>query len=190
MTGAGMLDSLLTYAPVLVIVGCVLYFLAAPLITAWRARASPQFAVETYFQDPQENYAKKLFPSIFDPPSLFITLVVPAYNEELRLAPMMDETMRYLRGRQQQDERFTYEVIIVDDGSTDQTVRVAHGYSRKYGADVVRLLQLQRNHGKGGAVRKGMLRGRGRYLLMVDADGATRINDLEVCMYVIAALLP
>ena len=138
-----------------------LFFLLSPLIVAWRQRASPQYAVETYFEDPGEGGARKLFPSLFDQPSRYITLVVPAYNEELRLPSMMDETLRYLAQRQQQDARFTWEIIIVDDGSSDQTVRVAHDYSARCGADAVRVLRLARNHGKGGAVRKGALRARG-----------------------------
>ena len=64
--------------------------------------------------------------------------------------------------RQQQDARFTWEIIIVDDGSSDQTVRVAHDYSARRTTDAVRVLRLARNHGKGGAVRQGALRARGR----------------------------
>ena len=50
-------------------------------------------------------------------------------------------------------------------------------YMTRYGADKIRLCKLHQNHGKGGAVRKGMMRARGEILLMVDADGATRIQD-------------
>lgn len=77
------------------------------------------------------------------------------------------------------DENFTFEVIVVDDGSVDATSTVVLEYTHKYGAETVRLCKLVHNNGKGGAVRKGMLRSRGRYLLMADADGATEFADLE-----------
>jgi dolichyl-phosphate beta-glucosyltransferase len=92
---------------------------------------------------------------------------------------MMDETMAYLEKRQYQDSGFTYEVIIVNDGSTDNTSDVALGYVTKYGADRVRLLEFTHNRGKGGAVKMGCLSCRGERVLMVDADGATKISDVE-----------
>ena len=67
---------------------------------------------------------------------------------------------------------------MVDDGSRDGTSRVALAYSAKHTCDLVRVMTLPQNVGKGGAVQQGMLHARGRYLLMVDADGATDIRDL------------
>jgi len=120
-----------------------------------------------------------LFPSIFDRSSVLISLIAPAYNEELRMRAMMDETMAYLVDREQRDRDFTYEVIIVDDGSKDKTTQVGLEYSKRYTVDRVRVLRLATNQGKGGAVQQGMMHARGRYLLMVDADGATDIRDLS-----------
>ena len=71
-----------------------------------------------------------------------------------------------------------YEILIVDDGSKDKTSEVALKYVKKYGSDKIRLLTLEKNAGKGGALQMGMLHGRGKYLLMVDADGASKISDL------------
>lgn len=73
---------------------------------------------------------------------------------------------------------FTWEMVIVDDGSKDKTAQVAQKLVQAHGSDSVRLLKLFRNSGKGAAVRKGMMRGRGKYLLMADADGATLASDL------------
>ena len=66
---------------------------------------------------------------------------------------MMDETMSYLQDRQTTDRSFSYEVIIVNDGSPDATAKQALEYVQKYGTDKVRLLDLVKNRGKGGAVR-------------------------------------
>ncbi len=119
------------------------------------------------------------FPSVYEPATKRMSLIVPAYNEEVRLPTMLDETLHYLEARERRDRDFTFEIIIVDDGSRDNTARIALAYSKMKGTDKVRLLRLHCNHGKGGAVRKGMLRARGELLLMVDADAATRISDVE-----------
>lgn len=122
---------------------------------------------------------KQAFPSLHDPYSIELSVVVPAYNEELRLPVMMEEAMDYLEQRQKKNPSFTYEVIVVDDGSKDKTTQVAMEYTRKYGAEKVRILTLVKNRGKGGAVRMGMLSSRGRVILMADADGATKFCDIE-----------
>lgn len=77
------------------------------------------------------------------------------------------------------DEMFTYEVIVVSDGSSDGTVSLALKYSKRYTVDKFRVLELLDNRGKGGAVRLGMLSARGRYLLFADADGATKFSDFD-----------
>ena len=65
--------------------------------------------------------------------------------------PMLDECLNYLENQKSGDS-FKYEVIIVSDGSTDKTVSIAMQYSEKYGTDKVRVLELEKNRGKGGAV--------------------------------------
>ncbi|XP_067889564.1 dolichyl-phosphate beta-glucosyltransferase isoform X2 [Heterodontus francisci] len=122
---------------------------------------------------------KELFPTIHDPPTKELSVIVPSYNEEKRLPLMMDETLEYLEQRQKKDSSFTYEVIVVDDGSKDETTEVALNYSKEYGSDQVRVLTLVKNRGKGGAVKMGVLSSRGRYVLMADADGATKFADIE-----------
>lgn len=83
------------------------------------------------------------------------------------------------RRRDRTGPSFTYEVVIVDDGSADGTARVAFSAARARGADAVRVLRLPRNRGKGAAVRAGAFVTRGERLLMMDADGATRVADLD-----------
>jgi len=110
---------------------------------------------------------------------VYLSVIVPSYNEEERLPVMLDETLAYLSDRQKREPTFTYEIIIVDDGSKDKTTQVAHEYAQKQSPDTIRVLTLKRNRGKGGAVKRGMMCARGQYLLMVDADGATKFADID-----------
>lgn len=82
--------------------------------------------------------------------------------------------------------KFTYEIIVVDDCSSDDTASIVReSYCRK---DTVRLISLDQNEGKGSAVRRGMLAARGAYLLMADADSATDIRDYDKLMAGMAKL--
>ncbi|XP_035828169.1 dolichyl-phosphate beta-glucosyltransferase isoform X2 [Aplysia californica] len=133
---------------------------------------------EKFYFDPSSK-SKRMFPDYSENPSLDLSVIVPAYNEEQRLPVMMEETMEYLEKRQTENPSFKYEVIIVDDGSKDQTTEIGLKQSEQYGAEKVRVLTLQRNRGKGGAVRLGVLSSRGRQILFVDADGASKFSDLD-----------
>lgn len=66
---------------------------------------------------------------------------------------MLDEAFEYLEKREQSDATFQYEVIVVSDGSKDLTVEIALRYAKKYTTEKVRVLNLIKNRGKGGAVR-------------------------------------
>ncbi|XP_056140634.1 LOW QUALITY PROTEIN: dolichyl-phosphate beta-glucosyltransferase [Lampris incognitus] len=149
----------------------VIAHVTATMIDVKRHEKEKYFITDTGEKEP--------FPSLHDPHSRELSVVIPAYNEELRMPVMMDEAMEYLEKRQKLHPLFTYEVIVVDDGSKDKTTEVALHYTRKYGADKVRILTLVKNRGKGGAVRMGMLSSRGKVILMADADGATKFADLE-----------
>ena len=77
----------------------------------------------------------------------------PCQTFHLLAVPLMlDECLDYLEGRQKGDSKFSYEVIVVDDGSRDRTTDVGLKYSRKMGTNKVRVLTLVKNRGKGGAV--------------------------------------
>ncbi|KAK9156431.1 hypothetical protein Sjap_003911 [Stephania japonica] len=93
-------------------------------------------------------------PSVFDPAEKYMSLIIPAYNEEHRLSGALDETMSYLQQRAAKDKSFSYEVLIVDDGSSDGTSRIAFDFVRRYSVDKVRVILLGRNCGKGEAIRK------------------------------------
>jgi dolichyl-phosphate beta-glucosyltransferase len=98
------------------------------------------------------------------------SVVIPAYNEAHRLPRFLDTVVTYLEGR---DE--PYEVIVVDDASTDQTSEIVA--ARR--VSTVTVLRRDRNGGKGVAVRAGMLSAKGAYRLFADADGATPIEELK-----------
>lgn len=106
------------------------------------------------------------------PSSLYLSVIVPAYNEQERLPSMLEEAFEYLESR-----RFSYEIIVVDDGSRDKTTQVALSFVRKYGVNKIRVIGLEKNRGKGGAIRIGILAARGELCLFADADGATKFED-------------
>ncbi|KAI0954489.1 hypothetical protein AcW1_006368 [Taiwanofungus camphoratus] len=91
---------------------------------------------------------------------------------------MLQSTIAHLSSSALRDR--TYEILVVDDGSTDDTAQQTLKFALGYPDSNIRVVQLVENAGKGGAVRHGMLYGRGRRLLMVDADGASRFEDLEL----------
>ncbi|KAH6802932.1 Nucleotide-diphospho-sugar transferases superfamily protein [Perilla frutescens var. frutescens] len=164
------------------IVASVLLFglLAAIVFASFRRKYSHMCHVEAppVFEDPNSLNPVPC-PHILDPAEKYISLIIPAYNEEHRLPGALDETLIYLQERAAKDKSFSYEVVIVDDGSADSTKRVAFDFVKRYTVENVRIVLLGRNHGKGEAIRKGMLHSRGELLLMLDADGATKVSDLE-----------
>jgi len=134
---------------------------------------------EDSFVDPNLSDARVKFASLNEPDTLYLSIIIPAYNEKQRLPIMLDETLSYLKQRKAKDSNFTYELIVVDDGSKDTTSQISLKYSRFESTKVIRVLTLSKNRGKGGAVKRGMMVARGKYLLMADADAATKIQDLE-----------
>ncbi|KAL8232138.1 hypothetical protein R6Q57_001916 [Mikania cordata] len=127
----------------------------------------------------------------------YISLILPAYNEELRLPGALDETMNYLQERAGKDHSFTYEVIIVDDGGKDGTKRVAFDFVRKYKVDNVcaswkesgRRRSYKKTHCLcESIVKQEMLHSLGKLLLMLDADGANKVDDLEKLVKQILAI--
>jgi len=147
-------------------------------ILVFTPKKKPNHKSENYFHNPQTN-KEVPFPSVFDEPTVNLSFILPSYNEEQRLPKTLDHKLKYLEGRKQRDPKFTYEIIVVCDGSQDSTSRVALDYSKKFGTDKVRLLKLAVNRGKGGAVTQGILRARGEKIIFADADGATAVEDVE-----------
>ena len=104
--------------------------------------------------------------------SPFLSIVIPAHNEETRLPPSLAQIHDYL---QRQD--YSYELIIVENGSADRTYAVAKEHADAY--SYIRVIQSPDNlRGKGLAVKQGMLAARGAWRFICDADLSMRIEDI------------
>ncbi len=107
-------------------------------------------------------------------PNPELSVVIPAYNEAAVIAPTLEAIDAYLTRAQ-----LTHEIIVVDDGSLDRTVAVVRGLSGTQPA--LRLLDAP-HQGKGAAIKQGVLAATGRYLLFLDADHSTRIEEIQKCL--------
>jgi glycosyltransferase involved in cell wall biosynthesis len=106
----------------------------------------------------------------------FLSVVVPAYNEERRLPETLAQILTYLKG-----QAYRSELIVADDGSTDGTAALVEELAARLfdlNEGAVRLLRLD-HRGKGFAVRAGALAAHGEYILLCDADLATPIEEWE-----------
>ena len=162
-------------------------------------------------------------------PAIFMSVVVPAYNEEARLTGMLEEAVDFLqthygdahganveqkipsqtssetktngRASNSQASARGWEILIVSDGSTDKTVDIALEFAKEHQLSEypprkpgpwspnpqhsthiphgsIRVVALEQNRGKGGAVTHGMRHVRGQYTIFADADGASKFDDL------------
>ena len=101
-----------------------------------------------------------------------VSVIIPAYNEAERIVPYLRECLAFFRRRAE-----LFELLVVNDGSRDATAQVIREKSRA--AEELGLVTYSSNHGKGHAVRLGMLAARGTWRLFTDADGATPISECE-----------
>ncbi len=98
------------------------------------------------------------------------SIVIPAYNEGARLAATLEKVLAYMH-----DQRWDAEVIVVNDGSRDNTADIVRTFAAKDPA--LRLVENPGNHGKGYSVRNGMLNARGQVVLFSDADLSSPIEE-------------
>ena len=104
--------------------------------------------------------------------NIYLSIVIPAYNEGKKISATLSSMNEYLR---KQD--FSYEILVVDDGSTDNTADVVKKLEKKIVG--LRLVANKKNHGKGYVVRQGMLEANGQYRLFTDADNSTTLDHLD-----------
>lgn len=98
-----------------------------------------------------------------------LSIVIPAYNEQERLAPSLERIAAYAEGT-----GIDWELVVVDDGSVDATGRIASEFLRGRRG---KLLRNQENRGKGYSVRRGVLEASGRWALLTDADLSAPIEE-------------
>src|SRR5208283_5165101 len=103
---------------------------------------------------------------------VYLSVVIPAYNEEDRLRRHLPGIVEFLQSKGR-----PFEIIVVNDGSKDDTARVTEEFAKTH--PMVRLISLSPNRGKGGAVKAGMLEARGRFVLFTDADQSTPITEVD-----------
>ncbi len=100
-----------------------------------------------------------------------LSVIIPAYNEEKRLPTTLESVHKFLT-----DSERSFEIIVVDDGSSDGTKDVVNAFAGEHCG--IRLITHRPNQGKGYSVRAGMLKAEGDLLLLDDADGASPIEEL------------
>jgi glycosyltransferase involved in cell wall biosynthesis len=106
-------------------------------------------------------------------PTMKLSVIIPAYNEEDRIVNTLKETFAYL-----EVQAYESEVLIVSDGSHDQTGQVVNRFSPPERVRL-RFLEYHPNRGKGYAVRYGMLRGQGQVMMFMDADYSVPMVAVE-----------
>src|SRR3990167_11040656 len=103
---------------------------------------------------------------------LLLSVIIPAYNEEPNFKPgVLDEVPKYLK-----KQSYSYEVIIVDDGSEDNTAKLAD----KFASNHKNFRVIKNPHqGKAETVKTGVLASMGQYVLFTDFDQATPLSEVE-----------
>jgi len=103
---------------------------------------------------------------------MFLSVVIPAFNEEKRLPETLKKVKAYL-----EKQSYDWEVLIVNDGSRDRTAAVVSDLVGKWQG--FRLIDNKENRGKGAVVKQGMLEAKGDWRLYMDADNSTDISEIE-----------
>lgn len=112
-----------------------------------------------------------------------LSIIIPSFNEEKRLPRALDRLHEYFSASGRSGDAI--EIVVVDDGSADGTVRIATEWARQWPS--IRLVSNGVNRGKGYSVRHGMLEARGRIALFTDADLSSPIEESEKLLAAIRA---
>jgi dolichyl-phosphate beta-glucosyltransferase len=103
---------------------------------------------------------------------LFLSVIIPAYNEEKRIGNTLEKISHFLSTKS-----FLYEILVINDGSTDTTASVVTSCASQL--PYVQLISLDKNKGKGFAVKIGIEQAQGDFILFTDADNSTPIEQLQ-----------
>jgi len=103
---------------------------------------------------------------------VYLSVIIPAYNEESRLGPTLTKIAEFLKTKS-----YPSEILVVDDGSTDRTGDIVNELREKY--PTIKLLSNPQNCGKGYSVRMGVKAAQGEFILFSDADLSTPIEELD-----------
>ncbi|MCD4775657.1 MAG: glycosyltransferase [Candidatus Aegiribacteria sp.] len=104
--------------------------------------------------------------------SIDVSVIIPAYNEENRIGTFLDKLVTYCG-----NSVLIYEVIVVDDCSTDDTIGIIAQYEDQF--EHFHLLRSKRNSGKGYSVKRGLFKAQGDICLFMDADGSVEPDEIE-----------
>jgi dolichyl-phosphate beta-glucosyltransferase len=102
-----------------------------------------------------------------------LSILIPAYNEESLIVNTLESLRSYMNARSE-----PYEMIVVDDGSQDDTVACIQEWQKKSGASL-HLLSNPKNMGKGFSIRRGVMESRGRYVIFIDADLPYELDAID-----------
>jgi glycosyltransferase involved in cell wall biosynthesis len=103
--------------------------------------------------------------------SIFLSIVIPAHNEESRLPGTLEQVFRFLK-----EQTFTAEVLVVENGSSDRTFEIAQNYAKQY--PNLRVIQNDWR-GKGLAIQRGVKEALGEYVFLCDADLSMPIEEIH-----------
>lgn len=104
--------------------------------------------------------------------SITLSIIIPAYKEKERIGTNLLSIKKYL-----DEKNITYEILIVVDGSPDNTAEISRGYGEQI--SFLRVIDNPQNHGKGYVVRQGLLEAKGKFRVFLDADGSTSITHMD-----------
>jgi len=103
---------------------------------------------------------------------MFLSVIIPAYNEEKRIGKTLLAVDHYLT-----KQKYDYEIVVVNDGARDRTAEVVRNFKKMVRG--LRLIDNKQNHGKGWVVRQGMLESHGEIRLFMDADNSTTLDHFD-----------
>lgn len=103
---------------------------------------------------------------------LYLSVILPVYNEEKKILKDLEEILSYFKNK-----NYRYEIIVVDDGSRDNTKKILFEFKDK--CKELRILSYHPNRGKGFAVKTGILNAKGKYILFADAGSCVSYDNME-----------